>query len=67
MPPSTHEVTIYRRSDNAPDLPALFDELAGSYLDETAHNSLDVLEYDGASAVVIHWRHVPAPAAWVHA
>ncbi|WP_395108848.1 DUF6119 family protein [Actinomadura sp. SCN-SB] len=63
----TYEVTIHRRSDGAPDLPALFDELAGSYLDETAHNGLKLLEWDGATAVVIHWRHGPAPAPWAKA
>src|SRR5690606_22143637 len=63
----THEVTLYRLSDAAPDLDAFLETLPGTYLDEAGGGDLAFPDYRGATAVALHWRRDPVSAPWVKA
>lgn len=67
MPVPTHEVTVHRLSDAAPDLFDLTDSTVGTYLDETHANDMVLPVYEDAEAVAFHWIRDPVPAPWVKA
>lgn len=67
MSVKTHEVTLYRLSDTAPDLDAFLETLPGTFLDEAGGGDLAFPDYTGAAAMAVHWRREPVSASWVKA
>lgn len=67
MSASTHEVTLYRLSDAAPDLDAFLEALPGTFLDEIGGDDLVFPDYTGAAALALRWRRDPVPPTWATA
>ncbi|TDB97216.1 DUF6119 family protein [Actinomadura sp. 7K534] len=67
MSASTHEVTLYRLSEAAPDLDAFLETLPGTFLDEVGGDDLVFPDYTDATALALHWRRDPVSAPWVKA
>ncbi|SFP48561.1 TIGR04141 family sporadically distributed protein [Actinomadura madurae] len=67
MSASTHELTIYRISNAAPDEAAFLETLQGTYLDEAASSDMAFPEYPDATAVAFHWQRDPVSPHWMNA